>query len=53
MDSGWFGDPKVLKPFAGWLLVIVGWIGIYMAGAITCNTVYGKAIYFVPKPLVK
>ncbi|MDI9570666.1 MAG: GPR1/FUN34/YaaH family transporter [Pseudomonadota bacterium] len=53
MDSGWFGDPKVLKPFAGWLLVIVGWIGIYMAGAVTCNTVYGKAVYYVPKPLVK
>jgi len=53
MDTGWFGDVKTLKPLAGWLLVVVGWIGIYMAGAVTCNTVYGKPVYFVPKPLVK
>jgi len=53
MDTGWFGTVATLKPFAGWLLVIVGWIGIYMAGAITCNTVYGKPVFFVPKPLIK
>lgn len=53
MDSGWFGSVATLKPIAGWLLVIVGWIGIYVAGAITCNTVYGKPLFFVPKPWVK
>lgn len=53
IDSGWYGTPATLKPITGWLLVVVGWIGIYMAGAVTCNTVYGKPVYFVPKPLVK
>jgi len=37
----------------GWLLVIVGWIGVYLAGAVLCNTVYGKPVFFIPKPLVK
>jgi succinate-acetate transporter protein len=53
IDTGWFGDPAVLKPFVGWSLVVVGWVGIYLAGAVTCNTVYGKVIYPVPKPLIK
>ncbi|HAJ27460.1 MAG TPA: hypothetical protein DCG53_09500 [Syntrophus sp. (in: bacteria)] len=53
IDSGWYGTPATLKPITGWLLVAVGWIGIYMAGAVTCNTVYGKPVFFVPKPLVK
>jgi succinate-acetate transporter protein len=53
IDTGWFGDPAVLKPFVGWSLVVVGWVGIYLSGAVTCNTVYGKVIYPVPKPLVK
>jgi len=37
----------------GYLLIASGWIGVYLAGATVCNTVYGKALYFVPKPLVK
>lgn len=53
LDTGWFGDPAVLKPFIGWSLVLVGFVGVYLAGAITCNTVYGKVIYPVPKPLIK
>jgi hypothetical protein len=53
VDTGWYGDPAVFKPFIGWSLVGVGWVGIYLAGAITCNTVYGKVIYPVPKPLIK
>lgn len=53
IDSGWYGDPAVLKPFVGWSLVAVGWVALYFAGATTCNTVYGKVIYPVPKPLVK
>jgi succinate-acetate transporter protein len=52
-DTGWFGDPKVCRPIIGYLLVAAGWIGVYLAGATVCNTVYGKPIYFVPKPLVK
>jgi succinate-acetate transporter protein len=53
IDSGWFGNPVVTKPIVGWLLVICGWGGVYLAGATVCNTVYGRPMYWVPKPLVK
>lgn len=53
LDTGWFGDHTVMKPLIGWSLIAVGWIGVYLAGAITCNTVYGKVIYPIPKPLIK
>jgi len=52
LDLG-IADPAVWKPVVGYLLIVVGWIGIYMSGAITCNTVYGKAIYPVPTPFIK
>ena len=52
MDMG-IADPKTWKPICAYLLIIVGWIGIYMAGAITCNTVYGKTIYPIPGPFIK
>jgi len=53
VDSGWYGDPKTFKPIIGWLLVISGWYGIYMAGAVTCNTVYGKKVFWTPPPVIK
>ncbi len=53
VDSGWYGDPAAFKPIIGWLLVASGFIGLYLAGAIVCNTVYGKPVFFVPKPLIK
>ena len=53
LDTGWFGTPATVKPIVGWCLIIAGWIGIYMAGAVVCNTTYGKSVFFVPKPLVK
>lgn len=53
IDSGWYGNPAVTKPIVGYLLIVSGWIGIYLAGATVCNTVYGKPLYWVPKPLVK
>ena len=53
IDTGWFGNPAVTKPIVGYILIVSGWIGVYLAGATVCNTVYGKPIYFVPKPLVK
>ena len=53
IDTGWFGNPATTKPIVGYLLIASGWIGVYLAGATVCNTVYGKPIYFVPKPLVK
>lgn len=52
LDSGWYGDPATLKPIAAWCLIIPGFIGCYLAGATTCNTVYGKPMFWVPKPLV-
>jgi len=52
-DTGWFGDAKVMKPIIGYLLVFSGFYGIYIAGAIVCNTVYGKKIFWMPPPVVK
>ncbi|HON23429.1 MAG TPA: hypothetical protein PKV74_06595 [Syntrophales bacterium] len=53
MDTGWFGDPKTWKPVIGYLLVFSGWYGVYMAGAVVCNTIYGKKVFWTPPPLVK
>jgi len=53
MDSGWYGDPKTWKPIIGYLLVFSGWYGVYMAGAVVCNTIYGKKVYWTPPPLIK
>jgi succinate-acetate transporter protein len=52
-DSGWYGNPAICKPIIGYCLIAAGWLGIYLAGATVCNTVYGKPVFFVPKPLVK
>jgi uncharacterized protein len=53
IDTRWFGDPAVLKPIVGWILVVGGLIGIYLSGAVVCNPLYGKTIFFVPPPLIK
>ena len=53
MDTGWYGDPKTWKPIIGYLLVFSGWYGVYMAGAVVCNTIYGKKVFWTPPPLVK
>ncbi len=53
IDSGWYGNPAITKPIVGYCLIAGGWIGIYLAGATVCNTVYGKPVFWVPKPLVK
>ena len=55
-DTGWYsigGDIKFTKTITGYLLIAAGFIGTYLAGAVACNTVFGKPIYFVPKPLIK
>ena len=52
LDLG-LADPKLFKPIAAYLLIAIGVIGIYLAGATVCNTVFGKSIYPVPKPFVK
>ncbi|MBN2570093.1 MAG: hypothetical protein JXB42_11740 [Deltaproteobacteria bacterium] len=46
-------DPKAWKPVVGYLLLFLGCAGLYLSGATLCNTVFGRAIYPVPKPLVK
>jgi len=52
LDLG-IADPAVWKPVVGYLLIVSGWIGVYMAGAVVCNTVYGKSVYPVPSPFIK
>lgn len=53
LDTGWFGDPAILKPIVGWVVVVCGFGALYMSGAVLVNTAYGKVIYPIPKPLVK
>jgi len=55
-DTGWFligGSLQLTKSIIGYLLVVSGFIGLYLAGATVCNTVYGRTIYYVPPPLIK
>jgi succinate-acetate transporter protein len=52
MDLG-IADPTIWKPIAAYLLIAIGAIGIYLAGATVCNTVFGRTIYPVPTPFVK
>ncbi len=54
-DTGWFyiGSVKMSKMIIGYGMIVVGFSGIYYAGATVCNTVYGKAIFPVPKPFIK
>jgi len=54
-DTGWFviGTVKTSKMIIGYGMIVIGWIALYFAGATVCNTVYGKAILPVPKPLIK
>jgi hypothetical protein len=32
---------------------LLGFYGIYMAGAVVCNTVYGKKVFWTPPPVIK
>lgn len=55
-DTGWYsigGDVKFTKSIIGILLIISGCIGLYVAGGTVCNTVYGKPVFPMPKPLLK
>ncbi len=42
-----------LKPFVGYMLIVSGWIGIYIVAAIVNNTVFGRPVLPFPGPLVK
>lgn len=54
-DTGWYsiGGVKQTKVIVGYGLIAVAFVGIYFAGAILCNTAYGKALFPIPKPLVE
>jgi len=52
LDSGWYGDPATFKPIVAWCLIIPGFIGCYLSGAILCNTTFGKPMFWIPKPLI-
>lgn len=55
-DTGWFaiaGSVPLTKTIIGILLIFSGSIGLYLAGATVCNTVYGRTIFYVPPPLIK
>jgi len=53
LDMGLAPDPVLFKSIVAWLLIAAGWMGIYIAGAVLCNTVFGKAIIPLPAPFVK
>lgn len=46
--------PKaVYAPPVGWALFVVGCLGIYVAGALGCNTHFGKTIFPLPGAIIK
>ncbi len=53
LDMGIASDPALFKQIVGWLLIIAGWGGIYISGAVLCNTVFGKPVIPLPAPFVK
>lgn len=53
LDTGWYGDPATFKPLVAYLLIVSGALGLYLAGAIVNNAIFGKPVFFVPGPLVK
>jgi succinate-acetate transporter protein len=52
LDLG-VADPTICKPIIGYILVGTGCIALYLVAAIATNTVYGKSVFPIPKPLVK
>jgi hypothetical protein len=55
LDTGWFNiiDAKTTKLIIAYGFIFIGISSLYHAGAIMVNTAYGKAIFPVPKPLIK
>lgn len=52
LDLG-IADPATCKPIVGYLLVGTGCIALYLILATATNTVFGKTVIPVPKPLAK
>jgi succinate-acetate transporter protein len=55
LDTGWFSiiDANTTKHIIAYGFIFIGLSSLYHAGAIMVNTVYGKAIIPVPRPLIK
>jgi len=53
MDTKWLGNPAILKPIAGYLLILVGLCGNYLGAAAIVNGAFGKVLLPVPGPVVK
>jgi hypothetical protein len=53
LDMGIAPDPALFKQIVAWLLIICGWMGIYLSGSVLVNTVYGKPVFPLPAPFVK
>lgn len=52
MDMGVLAG-ATYKPIAGWILFVVGVLGVYVSGAIMLNTVFGKSILPTTTPMIK
>ena len=46
-------DRKMVATLAAWTLFVAGWIGIYLVGAISMNTHFGKVILPTTHPIIK
>ena len=46
-------DRATLAPIAAWTLFTAGWIAVYLAGAISINTTFGRVVLPIPGPIVK
>jgi succinate-acetate transporter protein len=53
MATCWYGDPAMMKTVGGYMLIFSGWYGVYMAGAVVCNTVYAKKVFPLPPDIMK
>ena len=53
IDTKWFGNPATLKPIAAYILLIVGFMGNYLAGAGLVNAAFGRSILPIPGPVIK
>ncbi len=51
LDMGLIGAGA--KPVVAILLLISGWIGVYMVGAIVNNAIFGRQIFPIPKPFIE
>jgi len=52
MDMGVLAKATYAPP-TGWMLFVVGCLGLYVAGAVGCNTHFGKTFFPLPGPVIK